>query len=323
MLDWSLEEKELDLKFTWKISKASTSKKINYFIHVSDGDFKATGEVAGITTQEAHERIIPNEFKNVDFTKIQSPEDVYTMNLSSPLSFGIESALTHLECLKKNCSVSQYFNIEEPKKIPTSFSIPIIPVDEIDSFIEKNNIKNFPACKVKVGYEHQSETCIEVAKHFKGPIRIDANEAFKSAQDVLHFLDKIKGLNIEFLEQPMPRNLSQEYKTLKPQSWVPIIADESLQNQAVDSNLAEQFHGINIKLMKTGGYVKALEQIQQAKNLNLKIMFGCMVETSLGIHSAFTIGQDVDWFDLDGFLFFKDEPFQLIKLKDGYLYSTK
>lgn len=323
MLKWSIAAKELDLKFTWKISKGSTNKKINYFVTVTDGDLSATGEVAGITSKEASLQVVINEFNTTDLTNINTPDDVYRLNLSGPLSFGIESALIHLECLKRNCSVSEYFNLEKPKRIATSFSIPILPVNEIKDFINTQGIKNYPVCKVKVGYEQQAESCLEVAKNYDGPIRVDANEAFTSAEDVLLFIEKIKHLNIEFLEQPLPRALVDEYIKLKPRSSIPIIADESLQSQEIDSTMAQQFHGINIKLMKTGGYTRAVLQIKQAKELNLKIMLGCMVETSLAIHSAFSIGQDVDWFDLDGFLFFKDEPFKLIQAKDGYLYSLK
>ena len=158
-----------------------------------------------------------------------------------------------------------------------------------------------------------------MAEFYSGPLRVDANEAFQSAEEVLQFLDQVSDLNIEFLEQPMPAHNVEEYKKLKHLSSVPIMADESLQTQEVDDHLEEQFHAINVKLMKTGGYTKAIEQINQAKARGLKVMLGCMVETSLAIHGACAIGENVDWFDLDGFLFFEKEPFGLLKEENGML----
>ena len=77
--------------------------------------------------------------------------------------------------------------------------------------------------------------------------------------------------------------------------------------------------GSNVKLMKAGSYQRAREQIEKAKSLNLKTMLGCMVESSLGIAGAMSVSQDVDYFDLDGFLYFKQEPHGLVTENQGFL----
>ncbi|MCB0378640.1 MAG: hypothetical protein KDD33_09125 [Bdellovibrionales bacterium] len=319
MLHWSLETLEMDLKFTWKISRGSTSRKINYIVHVEENGIKAMGEVAGITQAEASAGLIPKQYSQVSLDGVTDPTDINKLDICAPLAFGLESALIHLRAKQKGQSVPHYLGLEEIHKVPTSISLPILPLDEIAEFMKFQRVEHFPCCKIKVGQEKPIESCLEVAKHFAGPLRIDANEALQNCEDVLHFIDGIKHLNIEFLEQPMASHLVEEYKKLKPLSPIPIIADESLQQQKVDAELARQFHGINVKLMKTGGYLKAREQIQAAKHMGLNVMLGCMVETSLAIRSAIYIGQDVDWFDLDGFLFFKEEPFGLVQEKNGYL----
>lgn len=323
MLKWTIEARELDLKFTWKISRGSTNKKTNYFITVADGTHQAMGEVAGITQSEAQSKMIIDEFKDINLQNIETSQDIYDLKLSAPLSFAMESALTHLLCQKKNLQLSEYFKLTRPKKIPTSFSLPILPIEDIPTFIEKNNVNNFPVCKIKVGHKKQKESCLEVARHYSGPLRVDANEAFENADQVLQFLDSISSLDLQFLEQPLPAHKVDEYIKLKKQSPLPILADESLQTQDIDQKIVDQFHGINVKLMKSGGYGRAVRQIQQAKDLGLKVMLGCMVETSMAIYGAFCLGQNVDWFDLDGFLFFKNEPFQMIVEKEGYLYPAE
>lgn len=320
MLKWSLEAKHLDLQFTWKISRGSTDKKVNYFLHVEDGDLKAFGEIAGITQKEATAQLVPTEFENIDFKQIQKPEDVAKLNVCQPLKFGIESALIHLICKKQNLKLHEYFDLKLPSPIATSFSLPIMAKEELSDFINQYDVRRFSVCKLKVNAANAVENCMELAKHYQGPIRVDANEDFQNAEDVLKFLEQIKHLPLQFLEQPMHSSKVEEYKKLKKLAPLPIIADESLQTGDISEELMEQFHGINVKLMKTGSYLLAIKQIQQAKSKGMKVMLGCMVETSLAILSACSIGQDVDWFDLDGFLFFKEDPFHLVEEKSGLLY---
>lgn len=321
MLTWTLETLHLDLKYTWKISRGATNTKINYVIKVSDGKFMGLGEVAGITKTQATENIIPLAFDSLDLKQLKTSNDIAKLLIPEPLRFALESALIHLNCKKQNVEVWQYLKIPPPPTIlPTSFSLPIMEIDQIPDFISQHQVTRFSSCKIKVGQNLATESCRLVAKHFNGPLRIDANESFSSSHDVIEFLNSVRDLNIEFLEQPLPATEVDQYIELKKHSPVMIFADESVQSLDLDQKIQTQFHGVNIKLMKAGSYRQALQQLQQAKDMGLKTMLGCMVETSLGIHSALQLSSQADHLDLDGFLFFKNDPYNLVTEKNGELF---
>jgi L-alanine-DL-glutamate epimerase-like enolase superfamily enzyme len=121
----------------------------------------------------------------------------------------------------------------------------------------------------------------------------------------------------------MPAALVNEYQKLKPLIKHPLIADESI-CRSVDFNLLEsQFHGVNVKLMKTGGYFEAISILNQAHERGMITMLGCMIETTLGISSAMQVSNcipQLNYLDLDGFMVLKDEPFGLVTERDGVLY---
>ena len=113
----------------------------------------------------------------------------------------------------------------------------------------------------------------EVMRLTQVPLRIDANEAFQTTSDVMNFISAFPDLNrIEFLEQPLPASFHEEALELKKHSPVILIADESVTKEDIGTYYTERFHGVNIKLMKSGGYLKGLKQLRQAKILGLKTM---------------------------------------------------
>ena len=101
-----------------------------------------------------------------------------------------------------------------------------------------------------------------------------------------------------------------------------IFADESVQDGRIIDDFQLGFHGINVKLSKAGGYYKAQRQLKEARELGLKTMLGCMVESSLGISCAMNIAHGVDYFDLDGFLLLKEDPMKLVYEEMGKLYFS-
>jgi len=212
--------------------------------------------------------------------------------------------------------------VREVSKILTSHSVPIMPVEEIGSYLKTNNLTRFHSLKVKVGKFDDHRVVEKIAELYKGAIRIDGNEAFSEAKEVLSFCEALKSLPIEFLEQPLAANNHEEAFLLREQTKVMLIADESVQSGPIVDDFQKMFHGVNIKLMKAGGYIKAMNQLREARALGLKTMLGCMIETSLGISSAMNIAHGVDFFDLDGFLFLEKDPFNLIYEENGVLYYS-
>lgn len=324
-LNWSISEKTLPLKFTWKISRNSSDEKTNFFIKVGDISFQGTGEVApNVRYGETHE-IIKTEFdkfiNSLPSKTLETLEDFSThldsLNLKHSLRFGIESAYIHYLCNQKNITPAQFFNLPMPKEIPTSFSVPIIPVDEIKDFIAP--LTRFESLKIKVNQETALEMIKEVTKYTNQKLRIDGNEAWTDVNELNKFIEAVKGFNVEFLEQPMPSKFVEEYQYLKKTCPFDLIADESIEDQADFDFLKTQFHGVNMKLMKAGGYINGLKILNSAREKGLKTMVGCMIESSLGIYSAYNLAHNVDYLDLDGFIIIKDDPFKLLVEKNGYI----
>ena len=151
------------------------------------------------------------------------------------------------------------------------------------------------------------------------PIRIDANEGWKSKEEALEKIQWLEKLNVEFIEQPMPADLIKETAWLKERSILPIIADEAVKTVAEIPAIVHAYDGINIKLMKSGGIQEALKMIALAKKSNLKIMLGCMIESSLAISAAAHLASLADWLDLDGNLLIDNDSFTGVKVKKGHL----
>ncbi|MFQ6048139.1 MAG: enolase C-terminal domain-like protein, partial [Phycisphaerae bacterium] len=119
----------------------------------------------------------------------------------------------------------------------------------------------------------------------------------------------VAAFNVEFVEQPIPPGAPASLAALRQAGIVPIVADESCVRPADVVALAGCVDGVNIKLSKCGGLRQALKMIHLARGLGLKIMLGCMVQSSLGIAAAAQLAPLADWLDLDGHLLLANDPF--------------
>ena len=207
--------------------------------------------------------------------------------------------------------------------IPTSFSIPIMKVEEISNFVKKYQLNRFKFLKLKIGEEESEEKIKELMRNFDGQIRLDANESFNNPDEVIKFVESITEIDrIQFIEQPLPAHLHDDALYLKKNLNLEIIADESLTDQEITDYYKNRFDGINVKLMKSGGYLKAIKQINDSKKLGLKVMVGCMIETSLSISAAMVIAKGADYIDLDGCLLIKEDPFSFLGEENGRLIKA-
>lgn len=318
MHQWSITEHNLLLKYTWKITQGQADFKTNYTVRVESEQKFAFGEVAGVTQSETDKLYnIQDIFKALETTLNRPGFRLDTLQIPTPLRFALSSAWTALQAQQQNVTVSSILGLADVQSAPTCYAIPILPLEEIGPFIEQHNLQRFPVLKIKVNDKDAAVSCHEVIQHFKGPLWIDANEAFQDHKQVLEFLNTIKDLPVELVEQPLPRQAFSEYKKLKRKSPFPIFADESLQDQDISKAWPQYFDGVNIKMMKSGSYQQAILQIEQARQLGMRVMLGCMVETSLGITAALNIASLADCFDLDGFLYFEKDPFDLLLEQNG------
>ena len=150
---------------------------------------------------------------------------------------------------------------------------------------------------------------------------MDANEGWKTKEHALEMLELLaKDGHIQFVEQPMPRNTSPaDLIWLKERSPLPIFADESCHTVHDIPHCAECYHGVNVKLVKTGGITMAYDTLQAARKAGLKTMIGCMIETSVLISAAAHLAELADHLDIDGNLLTTNDPFNGVTAEQGML----
>jgi L-alanine-DL-glutamate epimerase-like enolase superfamily enzyme len=320
-----LEKRHLDLKVNWKLSRNQTTFKENFIVHLHtmSGDFQSEiapniryGETPELIEKQFNDWIAAN-----DITKISNlamlNADLDVTKLFHSLRFGLESVFISYFAKKSVQSISDFLGLPAPKTVPTSFSMPIIPVGEIEDYLKP--LSRFHSLKIKVNAETGEEMLREIKKHTSAKLRVDANEGWKDLDSFMRFQETLSGMNIELIEQPFPSSMSAEYRELKKKTPYKLLADESIEDVGDFSELAKQFHAVNIKLMKTGSLIVARDLLKEAKKNNLEAMMGCMIETTIGISYGMLFTGMVEYVDLDGYLLVKDEPFHLVTEKEGLL----
>lgn len=321
----SLEKIHLDLKVNWKLSRNQTTFKENFIVHLHtiSGDFRSEiapniryGETPALIEKQFQDWLAEN-----DITKVTNLQmllvDLDRHELFHSLRFGLESVFISYFAKKSVQSVSEFLGLPAPRKVPTSFSMPITPIGEIKDYLAP--LERFESLKIKVDAESGEEMLQEIRKHTSVKLRVDANEGWKELESFLRFQESLSGMNIELIEQPFPSSMTAEYKELKKRTPYKLLADESIEDVGNFAELSEQFHAVNIKLMKTGSLLKARDLLREAKKHNLEAMMGCMIETTIGISYGMLFSGMVEYVDLDGFLLIKNEPFRLVSEEEGRL----
>jgi L-alanine-DL-glutamate epimerase-like enolase superfamily enzyme len=321
----SLEKLHLDLKVNWKLSRNQTTFKENFIVKLETKKGLFRSEIApNIRYGETPEKIL-EQFelwkKKTDLAKISNESELTIAldqsKLLHALRFGLESCFLAYLAATKNESLTEFLKLPRPAIVETSFSMPIIPVNEIADYLAP--LTRYKSLKIKVNAETASEMLAEIKCYTSVKLRVDANEGWKDLDSFMRFQESLKGMNIELIEQPFPSSMQAEYRELKKLTPYRLLADESIEDVGDFRELSQQFHAVNIKLMKTGSLIKARDLILEAKRQNMQAMMGCMIETTIGISYGMLFGGMVEYVDLDGFLLIKDEPFKLVTQKDGLL----
>ena len=201
----------------------------------------------------------------------------------------------------------------------SSFTIAGGTIKEIEQKVRAAS--DYPILKIKLGFEHDIEIMQAVRDMTDKPLLADANEGWKTKEEALDKILYLQRLGIELVEQPLPASDIDGMKWLKQYVKIPLFADESCVTLQDLTSLKGVFDGINVKLMKCGGLRNALQMIYTAKKiLGMKVMLGCMIETSVGISAAAQLSSLVHYCDLDGSVLINNDPFEGIKNIYGKIY---
>ena len=174
-----------------------------------------------------------------------------------------------------------------------------IGIDTIENMVSKMKETPWPIYKIKLGTSDDIHIMEELRKHTDSVFRIDANAAWK-AQEALEKIKVFKDLNVELIEQPLAKDDWEGMKFLHDNSPLPLIADESCVSEHDVEKCKGYFHGINIKLTKCSGITPALRMIKNARESGMKVMVGCMNESSIGTAAIAQLLPMLDYVDMDG-----------------------
>ncbi len=293
------------------------------YIYISDGEYIGRGEAApSVRYDESTNQIITHlkSIDNID-NNLNLEEGAFwcknNSNGISSLEAALSTAWLDLWTKKNNRRISTYFNSGK-NMLYTSFTIAIGDLDLIPKKIEEAKSYNILKIKLGINEQHDKNIIKLIRKETDKIIRVDANEGWD--------LDTGKKMckwladhNVEFVEQPFKAQNLGDTAKLRDVSPLPLIADENSIKSSNIPDIAHAFDGINIKLMKCGSLFEAKKMIDLARKYDMKIMLGCMVESSIGITAMSNLSPQVDFADLDGNLLIDNDPYIGVKVVDGKL----
>lgn len=213
------------------------------------------------------------------------------------------------------------YGLDKTNVPDTTFTIGI-DTDEVVRQKTREALGRFKILKIKVGGADDKRMIEAIRSVTDLPLAVDANQGWKDRQQALDMIHWLKEKGVVMVEQPMPKSDLESIAWLTERSPLPIFADESLQRLTDIERLKGVFSGINIKLMKCTGMREAWKMRNFAQTLGMKVMMGCMTETSCAISAAAQLYAGMDFADLDGALLIGNDCFSGAQLENGKIIAN-
>jgi L-alanine-DL-glutamate epimerase-like enolase superfamily enzyme len=300
----------LNLKTTFRIAHGADDQRHNVIVHLDEG----IGEAPSVFYYNESQQQIMDYLAGVP-ELTGDPYDFNSILVQLPpgsrsARTAIEVALNDLWGKRLGQPLYRLFGLN-PANIPmTSFTI---AMDSPELMAQRARESNLPIIKVKLGSPDDETIVAAIRGATNAKIRLDANAGW-SREKAMQIIPRLVDYDIEFIEQPLATDdiegLRWLNRKLKKQNiTIPIFADESIKTSHDVAALAGAVDGVVIKLMKSGGIQESLRAIHTARALDMQVMMGCMVETSVGVTAAAHLGSLCDYIDLDGPILINNDPF--------------
>jgi len=307
----SWEPLDLELRTTFRIAHGADDVRNNVLVHINEG----LGEAAAVRYHGESQTGIIDYLHNIEGQIGNDPFQIEAILAKLPVGSraaraSIDIALHDLIGKQLGIPLFQLFGLN-PDHLPlTCFTLAI---DEPDVLAERARSCGYPILKVKLGGPDDLTSLAAIRGATDARLRVDANAGWTRDQ-ALRLIPQLVEYNLEFIEQPLPSGDIEGLRWLREKIreqgiHIPIFADEPIKSPKDILAHAGAVDGIVIKLMKSGGLREALKSIALARTLDLQIMIGCMVESSLGVTAAAHLAPLCDYADLDGPLLIKNDPF--------------
>lgn len=302
----------LPFKYPFTISKGTKTHQPALIVELDYFGIKGYGEAPAIAYYNIPvEKMVEDLEKKRTFVEkfsFSDPERYwhYLHHLFPDNSFlvcALDMAGWDLYGKMKRKQLHQLWNLDTSKSPVTDFTIGIA---DVDTMVKKMQERPWPVYKIKVGFENDIETVAELRKHTTAIFRVDANAAW-DLETALIKIPALKNLGVEFVEQPLAKDNWDGMKVLFEQSSLPIFADEACVKESDVEKCYQHFHGVNIKLTKCSGITPARRMIEKARTLNMKVMIGCMNESSIGTAAIAQLAPLLDYVDMDGTLLLTED----------------
>lgn len=319
----------LEMKNTFTISHSSRKTTDTVIVEIESGGITGYGEAClppyYPETMDSVNRFLSNITINETDIEGKLDQIIDYINQSSKADFAAKAAcdiaLHDLLGKVKGMPLYELWGIDIRGVAPTSFTLGI---DTPENMRKKAlGASDFAVLKIKLGSENDRDIVNAIRDVTEKPLRVDINQGWTDRFYALDMIEWLAEHNTELVEQPLPSGMIDEYAWLCEKSPLPLVADESVCHYEDIDKVKGLFHGINIKLMKCGGLREARRMMEKARKENLKIMLGCMTETSCAISAASHLSALADWIDLDGALLVKNDPFSGAGLVDGKIMPLK
>ena len=313
----------LKLKHTFTVSSYSRNDtpavltEIEYDGHVGYGE-ASLPQYLGETQDSVIEFL-----SKVDLRNFENPLDTENiLNYVDDIEAGnnaakasVDIALHDLIGKLLNVPLFKYFGLSIPENVYTSYTIGIDKKEIIKTKIDE--AKDFKYLKIKLGTDKDEEIIEAIRSVTNKPLYVDVNQGWNNKQEALEMIEWLYEKNVIFVEQPLPKENIDDIAWLNEKSPLPIIADEAVKRLKDIEKVKDIYSGINIKLMKSTGLREALLMINKARDFGLKVMLGCMTETSCAVGAAAHLSSLADWIDLDGPLLISNDLFNGLSYING------
>lgn len=324
-MDFSAEDLTLKLATPFRISRGVQLYANNTLVSLRDGDVSGIGEAAPSGFYGEKRETVSAALPYLAQQLGDDPLRIEDITASFERTFhhgnaaakaALDMALYDLAGKRLGVPVYALLGLNPDATPLTSYTIPI---DAPDVMARKaKEAKDYPILKIKVGTPDDVATVRAIREVTDATLRVDANAAW-TAKQAIQTITALAPYGIEFVEQPVAAGDLEGLRLVRENVPVPIIADESCVVPEDIPNVVGRVDGINIKLMKCGGMRNALKMIAAARVHHLKVMLGCMIESSLSITAAAQLSPLVDYADLDGQLLIERDPFDGVRVEHGKL----
>ncbi len=311
-LQLSWEPITLDLRTTFRIAHGASDQRFNVIVHLNEG----LGEAAAVAYHGESQAGIMEYLQGLGGLASDDPFQLEEILNKLPCGSqaaraGVDIALHDLWGRRLGQPLYRLFGLN-PEHMPlTSFTI---AMDEPAIMAERAAQSGYPIIKIKLGSPQDEESVAAIRSATRARLRVDANAGW-SREQAAAIIPRLVQYDLEFVEQPLPKGDLEGFRRLRQQMraqgvTLPIFADESIKTAGDVAAHAGAVDGVVIKLMKSGGIREALRAIAVARALDMQVMIGCMVETSIGVTAAAHLAPLCDYADLDGPLLIRNDPYE-------------